>query len=281
MKEVIKDIVIDLERAFYASKDQKYENIKIDGPLDGESAFKECWNIDVSNSYFNLRYPFWHCEDINIEKVELTENARAAFWYDHTVSINNSILNGIKAFRESINIEINNCKIVSPEFGWRCHDIVFSNSTLDSMYAFFQCTNLDLKNITFTGKYSFQYVEKMNVIDSNFDTKDAFWHSKNVTVSNSIIRGEYLGWYSENLTLINCTIIGTQPLCYCKNLKLINCKTENCDLSFEYSEVNGNIIGNIVSIKNPLKGKLLVSGKSFLIVDENDRSNGLFELNKE
>ena len=100
------------------------------------------------------------------------------------------------------------------------------------------------------GKYSFQYVENMTIDDSELDTKDAFWHTKNVTVRNTTIKGEYLGWYSEGLTLINCKIIGTQPLCYCKNLKLINCTMEKCDLSFEYSEVDAEIIGHIDSVKN-------------------------------
>ena len=89
----------------------------------------------------------------------------------------------------------------------------------------------------------------MELENCNLDTKDAFWHSKNVTVRDSVIKGEYLAWFSENLTLINCKIIGTQPLCYCKNLKLINCTMEDTDLSFEYSEVEADIKGNVVSIK--------------------------------
>ena len=278
MKDNISNITIDIERAYYAYKNTSFSNMKIDGPIDGESAFKECWNIDVTDSFFNLRYPFWHCIDIELANIEMTENCRAALWYDHGVKISHAKMNGIKALRESVNIEINNSSIVSPEFCWRCNDITIKKSELDSMYAFFECKKIEIADLNFKGKYSFQYVEDMTINNSNLDTKDAFWHSKNVTVSNSVIKGEYLGWYSENLTLINCKIIGTQPLCYCKNLKLINCTTEACDLSFEYSEVEGNIIGDIVSIKNPLKGKLTVQGKTFLIVDENDRSNGQFEL---
>ena len=69
-----------------------------------------------------------------------------------------------------------------------------------------------------------------------------------------MLKGEYLGWYSENLTLINCKIIGTQPLCYCKGLKLVNCTMEDTDLSFEYSEVEAEVKGHIVSVKNPRSG---------------------------
>ena len=276
--KTIKDITIDTERAFYNNKETSFTNIKIDGPADGESAFKECSNITVTDSFFNLRYPFWHCTNLAISNIEMTENCRASLWYDYSVDIKDSKMLGIKAFRECNKIKIENCEIVSPEFGLRCADIIFKNSSLDSVYAFFECKNLILENIKFVGKYSFQYVENMNIVNSELDTKDAFWHTKNVTVKDSIIKGEYLGWYSENLTLINCKIIGTQPLCYCKNLKLIDCTTEDCDLAFEYSEVNGSVIGDVVSVKNPLSGKLTISGKTTLIVDENDRSNNKFEL---
>ena len=85
-----------------------------------------------------------------------------------------------------------------------------------------------------------------------------FWHSKNVTVTNCLVKGEYLGWFSEGLTLIDCKIIGTQPLCYCKDLKLIRCTMEETDLSFEYSEVQADIKGHVVSIKNPKSGKIIV-----------------------
>jgi hypothetical protein len=90
-------------------------------------------------------------------------------------------------------------------------------------------------------------------------TKDAFWHSENVTVYDSLIDGEYLGWYSKNLRLVRCHIKGTQPLCYCKGLVLEDCTMENADLAFEYSEVNGNVLNDVLSIKNPLSGHLVVA----------------------
>ncbi|MBR2070016.1 MAG: DUF3737 family protein, partial [Clostridia bacterium] len=94
------------------------------------------------------------------------------------------------------------------------------------------------------------------------------WHGKNITVKNSVLKGEYLGWYSENLTLINCQIEGTQPLCYCKNLKLIDCKMTNCDLSFEYSSVNAKILGEVDSVKNVLRGKIVADKIGQVIVDD-------------
>ena len=78
--------------------------------------------------------------------------------------------------------------------------------------------------------------------------------SKNITVENTTLKGEYLAWFSEGLTLKNCHIIGTQPFCYCKDLKLIDCTMEGTDLSFEYSDVEADVIGHIDSVKNIRSG---------------------------
>ena len=103
------------------------------------------------------------------------------------------------------------------------------------------------------------------------DTKDAFWHCKNVTVKNSVVKGEYLGWYSENLTFINCKIIGTQPLCYCKNLKLVGCEMADTDLSFEYSEVEAEIKGTVLSVKNPKSGRITADAVSEIILTDDSQ----------
>lgn len=265
MKHIFKNLVLDEERALYNQNDIKLINIKFDGPADGESALKECKNIDINETYFNLRYPIWHVDGCQINNSIMTPNCRAAIWYSNYIKINKSELNGIKALRECNNVEIFKTKIDSAEFGWKSSNIQLTNTKINGEYLFLNSNNIILDNVQLKGKYSFQYVNDLIIKDSYLDTKDAFWHAKDVTVEGSVLKGEYLGWYSENLTLINCNIIGTQPLCYCKNLRLINCRTYNCDLSFENSEVNGNIIGSIDSIKNIKDGVIEVDNVKELI----------------
>lgn len=268
MLDKIKDLVLDEERALYNITNTELVNIKIDGPADGESALKECENIKVDKCYFNLRYPLWHVNKCEINESNITEKSRAAIWYCKDFEINNSILNGIKAVRECSNFKISNSDIVSFEFGWKCKNLELIKTNITGEYLFLDSSIIKLNKVNLKGKYSFQYVNDLIIKDSDLDTKDAFWHAKNITVKNTVLKGEYLGWYSENLTLINCKIIGTQPLCYCKNLKLIDCTTEQCDLAFENSEVNGNIIGNIISIKNPLSGEIRVNSINEIINDD-------------
>ena len=93
--KVIQNQTFDKERAFYGSKELYVKNCKFDGPADGESAFKECREIEVDHSFMNLRYPFWHDRGVAIRNCELTQLCRAALWYSEDVVIEDSKLHGI------------------------------------------------------------------------------------------------------------------------------------------------------------------------------------------
>lgn len=259
----------DEERALYNLTGAEVINCTFAGPTDGESALKECRDITVKNCNFSLRYPFWHDINYSIENCNMDNLTRAALWYARNGKIFKSKLCGIKALRECDDTLLENCEIISPEFGWRCRGVEMRGCTVESEYFLFECRDIKLKDVNMKGKYSFQYVENAEIENCNFDTKDAFWHCKNMTVKNTVLKGEYLGWYSDGLTLINCHIVGTQPLCYCKNLKLINCTTEGCDLAFEYSDVDADISGHIISVKNPKSGLITVDSVGEIISGDN------------
>lgn len=279
MKKIVSE-TRDEERAFYGSRNISFSNINIEGPADGESAFKECKNIEVLDSHLALRYPFWHDTNAVINNCKLEETARASFWYGRNISLNNVVCNGVKAFRECKDVYIKNSSFESIEFGWQCKNIKIENSSIDGYYAFLHSNNVSLNKVNFKGKYSFQYVKGLFIKDSVLDTKDAFWHSKDVVVENCTVIGEYLAWYAENIHFINCKIKGTQPICYAKKIYFENCTFEDCDLAFEYSEVDGTIKGTLVSIKNPLKGHLVIDTIPEMIVDEHNRSAGDFLIEK-
>lgn len=266
--KVIEKQAFDEERAFYNTEGLMLKNCEIDGEADGESAFKECRNIQTYNCFFNLRYPFWHNDKLKITECKMTELCRAALWYSNNIEINNTKMHGIKALRECSDIEINSCDIISPEFGWFCSNIKMEDTTAVSEYFMLRSKNLEFNNINFKGKYSFQYIENAVFDNCNFDTKDAFWHGKNIVVKNSVVKGEYLAWYSENLTFENCRIVGTQPLCYCKGLRLINCEMTESDLCFEKSEVEAVLTAPVISIKNVKSGKVYVPSVDEIICDD-------------
>lgn len=264
---IVENQKFDEERALYGTTELLVKNCSFDGPADGESAFKECHGIEVEECFFNLRYPFWHDTGLKIRHSEMTELCRAALWYSEHIEMRDTKLHGIKALRECSDVVIENCDIISPEFGWSVNGIQMKNSIAQSEYFLMRSTDLYFENVQFKGKYSFQYIKNAVFEDCVLDTKDAFWHSENVTVKNSVVKGEYLAWYSDGLTLINCKIIGTQPLCYCKNLTLINCEMVDTDLCFERSEVQAILTSSVDSIKNPISGWIQVPEVGEIIMD--------------
>lgn len=265
MRTVIENQQFDEERALYNLQNADVKNCVFAGPADGESVLKESRDVNLTDCTFSLRYPLWHVKKFTMEHSSMDELTRAAIWYASDGVIRSSTLGGIKAVRECEQISLEDCHIVSQEFGWKSEGITLKDSDIEAEYLFFDSRNVKLERINMKGKYSFQYMKNLEITDCVLDTKDAFWHSENVTVRNSVVKGEYLAWFSDGLTLIDCKIIGTQPLCYCKNLKLINCTMEDTDLSFEYSEVEADVKGHVISIKNPKAGIITVDSVGEII----------------
>ncbi len=277
----IQNQTFDAERALYGSSDIVVKDCSFDGPADGESAFKECQNIQAEHNFFNLRYPFWHDHGLVIRYSEMTELCRAALWYSDHITIENTKLHGIKALRECADVKMKGCNVISPEFGWSVRGIEMEDCDVESEYFMMRSANLHFTNVRMKGKYSFQYIEDSVFENCTFDTKDAFWHAKNVTVRNSVVKGEYLAWYCENVTFENCKIIGTQPLCYCKGLKLINCEMIDCDLAFERSEVEAAITTPVLSIKNPLAGSRITVPAVGEIIRDIKEGTGTVQVQKQ
>ena len=266
--QVIQDKTFDMERALYGSRHVVIKNCAFDGPADGESALKECSDVQVDHSFFNLRYPFWHNHGLKIHDSEMTALCRAALWYSDDIDITDTKLHGIKALRECSRVKMRGCDVISPEFGWSVQGLEMEDCTAESEYFMMRSSHLNFKNVRMKGKYSFQYIEDSVFESCVFDTKDAFWHAKNTVVRDSIVKGEYLAWYCENVTFENCKITGTQPLCYCKNLKLIDCEMIDADLAFERSEVEATITTPVLSIKNPYAGRIAVPAVKEIIRDD-------------
>lgn len=258
----------DSERALYGKVGLYLSDCVFDGPADGESAIKECRDVTVDNCRFHLRYPFWHNDGLTIKNCEMFITCRAPLWYSEHIYICGTKLHGVKSLRECSDIKLEDCNIISPEFGWFTDGITATECRAEGEYMFLRSNDMNFSNFKMYGKYSFQYIENAFFENCTFDTKDAFWHAKNVYVKNCTVKGEYLAWYCENVTFENCIIEGTQPLCCCKGLKLINCEMHGADFAFEKSEVEASITSPVISIKNPLCGEITLPEVGEIIMDE-------------
>ena len=266
--ERFENLVLDEERALYGLQDAQVVRCTFEGPADGESALKECRNVHLDDCDLRLRYPLWHVSGGSLKNCRMTETCRAALWYDDNLTIDGCEMNGIKALRECRDVTVTGGSAKSTEFGWMCRDLTVRDFTLTSEYPFLHTEDSVFEGFTLHGKYSFQYTKNLTFRNCVLDTKDAFWHAENITVYDSVVKGEYLAWYSTNLRLVRCRIIGTQPLCYCKGLVLEDCTMEACDLSFENSEVQATVNGEITSVKNPVSGAITADKIGEVIIDE-------------
>lgn len=265
------NLVLAQERALYGLRDAQVAACRFEGLEDGESALKECEDIQVADCFFALRYPLWHVTRATVRDCCMTNTCRAALWYDAHLLLENCSMGGIKALRECDDVLIRGGDADSTEFGWMCRGLDIRDFSLRSEYPFFHTSNMRIENLRMTGKYSFQYVRNAVIRHSTLETKDAFWHSENVTVEDSVIKGEYLAWYAKNLRLVRCTIVGTQPLCYCEGLVLEDCVMQDADLAFENSTVEATVRGDILSVKNPVNGSITADSIGEIILDEHRR----------
>ncbi|MDE6311100.1 MAG: DUF3737 family protein, partial [Muribaculaceae bacterium] len=256
--ETIKNQEFGGERPLFGSHDLRLEDCMIH---TGESALKNCSNIEADKCRFEGKYPFWHVDGFKITDCLFTEGARAALWYSRNCTMENTLVEAPKMFRELKGIRLRNVRIPdAQETLWSCCDVDIENVEVEHAdYLFMHTDNIRIRTWKQHGNYSFQYCRNVEIEDAEIHSKDAFWNTKDVTVRNSSLDGEYLGWYSENLHLINCHISGTQPLCYCKGLVLENCTFDkDADLAFEESDVQADVRGYVKSIKNPTSGRIEV-----------------------
>ena len=272
--ETIKDKYFDGERPLYARQGLRLENVTI-GP--GESALKECSDIESVNCEFQGKYPFWECDGFTVRGCIFRDGARAALWYSRGCRMYDSLVEAPKMFRRITDVRLENVRIPNAlETFWDCSGVVLRGvETARADYIFMHTSDIDIDGYRQQGNYSFQYARNVVIRNAVLDTKDSFWESENVTVYNSEIRGEYLGWYAKNLRLVNCVIGGTQPLCYCENLVLENCRMEpDADLAFEYSSVEATVLGRIPSVKNPRSGFIKADEIGETIIDDNIKAPG-------
>lgn len=265
----IKNRHYDGERPLFGAHDLSIENVSIGA---GESALKECANIEAVNCRFEGKYPFWHNDGFKIKNCLFTEGARAAIWYSQHLMMSDTVVEAPKMFRDMDGIRLENVQMTNAqETLWHCSNTELKNVKIDKGdYLFMHGSDLWIEDFTLSGNYAFQYCKNVEIRNATIRAKDAFWNTENVAVYDSVIEGEYLGWHSKNLKLVNCRVSGTQPLCYADGLVMENCTmAEDADLCFEYSTLKAAINGRIRSVKNPAGGCICADGIGELIIDKN------------
>ena len=252
---IVSQMKLTGERALFAA-----ENITVRDSVfeDGESPLKESSNIRVEGCIFRWKYPMWYSKQVTVEGSTLLDTARSGIWYTRGISLTDCTVDAPKTFRRSSEITLTRVDLNrAQETMWSCSDISMTDVNAVGDYFCMNSSDIVADNLTVSGNYAFDGCRNLTVKNSRLISKDAFWNCENVRVENSLIIGEYLGWNSKNVTLVNCTLESNQGLCYMEGVTLFNCKLINTDLAFEYSMVDAEVRSHIISVKNPLSGRIV------------------------
>ena len=95
--EIIRKQHFEGERPLFESHNLRLEQVTIG---DGESAIKECSNIEAEDCRFWGKYPFWHVHGFKINRCQFDVGARSALWYSDHLDMRNTRIDGPKMFRE-------------------------------------------------------------------------------------------------------------------------------------------------------------------------------------
>lgn len=267
--EVIRNQHFEGERPLFEAHDLRLEQVTIG---DGESAIKECSNIEAEDCRFWGKYPFWHVHGFKINRCQFDAGARSALWYSDHMEMRNTRIDGPKMFREMSDLYLENVIINdADETFWRCRNIRAKNLRLhEGTYPFMFCEDVEIDGLRADSKYVFQYCKNVTLRDAHIVTKDSFWECENITIYDSEIDGEYIAWHSKNVRMVNCHFSGEQLFCYADHLVLENCSFDaQCDRVFEYSTVEADIRGHIENIKNPTSGHILADSIGSITIDKN------------
>ena len=173
--KLIKNAEFGGERPLFESHDLRLENVII---RTGESAIKECSNIEAVDCRFEGNYPFWHVHGFKIDRCYFDVGGRSALWYSDHLKMTDTIIDAPKMFREMDEIDIEN---------------VTMNDAVEIHHA------------KITTKDAFWEVENVTIYDSELNGEYLGWHSKNLRLVNCHITGEQPLCYAHDLILENCT----------------------------------------------------------------------------
>ena len=256
------------ERALFKCHNKTISHCLFD---DGESPLKEGRNLIVDHCTFGWKYPLWYGENHIVRNSTFLEMARSGLWYTNHSTFENCLLIAPKLFRRSHDLFLSDIEFKdAKETLWTCGKVTLKNVKAENGDYFLKdSSDVSVDNLTLNGNYCFDGGKNICVRNSVLNSKDAFWNCENVYVENSTIVGEYFGWNSKDIVLKNCKVISHQGFCYIENLKMIDCIIEDSDLIFEYcSNIDIDVKSRLLSVKNPLSGRISSYGIDELILDD-------------
>ena len=267
--EIIKDKEFGGERPLFGTHDIRLENVTI---REGESAIKECRNIEAVNCRFEGNYPFWHVHKFLIEKCYFAVGGRSALWYSDHLTMKDTVIDAPKMFREMSHLKLENVVINdADEVFWRCDNLRIRNLKLhDGTYPFMFSHDIEIDGLDSDSKYVFQYVRNAVIRKRAHHHKrramgNAQCHRVRLRAQRRVSRLAFAQSAPGQLPHNRRTAALLCPRPCARKLHL----RPDCDRAFEYSTLEADIHGNIINIKNPISGHIVADEIGSVTIDEN------------
>lgn len=106
--EIIKNQHFEGERPLFEVHSVCLQHVTIG---EGESAIKECSDIEAEDCRFWGKYPFWHVHGFKINRCQFDVGARSAIWYSDHMDMRNTRIDAPKFFREMDHLYLENVVI--------------------------------------------------------------------------------------------------------------------------------------------------------------------------
>ena len=180
--KVISNAEFGGERPLFESHDLRLENVIIRA---GESAIKECSNIEAVDCRFEGNYPFWHVHGFVIDRCFFDVGGRSALWYSDNLKMTNTRIDAPK------NVEIHNAKITTKDAFWEVENVTIYDSELNGEYLGWHSHNLRLVNCHITGEQPLCYAHDLILENCTFgpDCDRAFEYSSVQATIKGVIGG--------------------------------------------------------------------------------------------
>ena len=157
--KTIKDMTFGGERPLFESHNLRMENITIS---DGESAIKECTNLEADGCKFYGKYPWWHVDGT-------LHDGTYPFMGCRNVEIDGLVSDSKYVFQYVKHAVIRNAKITTKDSFWETEDITVYDSVLDGEYLGWHSKNLRLVRCHIAGEQPLCYAENLVLEDCTFD----------------------------------------------------------------------------------------------------------------
>ena len=221
----IKNTHYEGERPLFASHGLYLEEVTIHA---GESALKECSDIEAVNCRFEGKYPFWHNDGFVVKNCLFTEGARAALWYSRNLKMKDTLVEAPKMFREMDGVELENVQLPNAlETLWYCRNVEVKHSTMFEMAraGIWYTDHISMEDITYQAPKGFRRCKDVVLKDINFpNAAETLWNCSQVKMQNVTAKGDYFAMGSSDMEIDNFTLVGNYSFDGAKNLTIRNAR---------------------------------------------------------